>query len=237
MTESQPTTNNPTLARAIWQDLREVHLRVRPGAIMVGGTLLGIMAHEVGGMSFVMGEAAAHAYEATNQPAVAGLAMGTASAAVELLLSTGAVASLRHFPLTGQAFERRLAEQPPQKNRRGLALYNTLTTAALLGSPGVVLTDFARHPTKSSRELWKTGAVAAGSLGVANATIGGALSGGLRLAEYLGHPGVGETAVTVAENPLTYLGLFAASRVIKGVGQCKDRLQSWRSSRKVEAKE
>jgi hypothetical protein len=218
---SELKTNLQEFTEVARTDLKEAS-RVKKVALAAIGAVVGV--HE-SLMEVSLATTAAFAYENFgHQPLVAGGTMGALSVAVELAVGAGTAYGLHHFRNTANFLERKRQKKAKKISKTDEAM-NTVALTMALGSPAIVARDFARHPEKSTGQLAKTGAKAAGALGAYNTVVGSVVSGGVRLTEALGSGNpIAEHAVTIAETPWTYVGAFALYKTSKfGVGKYRSR--------------
>ncbi|MBC7708414.1 hypothetical protein H7Y63_04275 [Polaromonas sp.] len=153
-----------------------------------------------------------HSLEWSGNPLVVAAAMGGFSLAVETGLSAGISNSIENFSrATGELknrFFKKDVDAPKQKENKVLNAIDYALFAAALGSPGVILRDYSKHPDKTLAENKRTGYRAARGLSAVNATLGLVIGGGAVLSENLGAEVVPDTLVNLGNNPYFYAATF-----------------------------
>lgn len=156
-----------------------------------------------------------HALSYSGNPLVVGAAMGGFSLAVETGLSVGVSHSIETFGNATKTIKERYfsaavdAKAPEQKGNKLLSAFDTVLFAATLGSPGIILREYSRHPDKTLAENKKTGLKAATALAAVNAVIGVSIAGGAALTEKLGSDVVTNTIIDLGNNPYFYASTFS----------------------------
>lgn len=231
---SEFIANVSAVRQAAHEDLKNSSARQALGFIATAATLT---AHEA-----VMIESlyavGSHALSYSGNPLVVGAAMGGFSLAIETGLSVGISHSIETFSNATQTIRERYfsaaidAKAPEQKDRKIIDAFDTALFAASLGSPGVILREYSRHPEKTLKDNKRTGLKAAKALGAVNATIGVALASGVAVTEKLGTDSVSRTIIELGNNPYFYASTFSAV-ALRGAIASRSRRRKMQSKDKT----
>lgn len=202
--------NLQAVSQAAGEDLSNSTAREK--AIFYGSAALLTM-HEFG-MEAALVATGTHVYEWSHDPIAVAAALGSLSLATETTLSLGISRSIETFKaVTHEVKERYYTSQiaSPEKPTKRKAVLNAIDVTGLaltLGSPGVILRDYARDPDRGYEKNKKSGFRAAKALAAFNTIVTGGLIGASGwIAEKFGTDAVSKFVVEAGHSLYTYAGI------------------------------
>lgn len=208
--------NLSSIREAAAVDMQEASLGQK---ISLGATAM-LLAIDIPGHEAILGMSASYAYESSHHnPLYSGLAAGAASFAVELGLSQGAATSANSFPEAVKAYRKAFLEDKGIEDQPTLTAKDDAFFALAFGAAPLVVkkhTQAAQTEEKVSsvKRDRLVGLKGAAFLGAFNTTLAVGVTGIALAGEAMGAEAASAVVIDVAKNPLTYLGLFAAQKII-----------------------